>query len=61
MRADIKATLRYEVTDEVSQVIDNFAENSHSVYSIIMSLKQRISDLEKNVFAEEIKSTMKEE
>lgn len=61
MRADIKSTLRYVVTDEVSQVIDNFAENSHSVYSIIVSLRQRINDLEKNVFAEEIKSSVKEE
>ena len=61
MRTEINQTLRSAVTAEVTQVIDNFAENTHSVYNIITSLRKRITDLEKNVFAEEIKITVKED
>ena len=61
MRTEINQTLRSAVTAEVTQVIDNFAENTHSVYNIITSLRKRITDLEKNVFAEEMKITVKED
>ena len=61
MRTEVNQTLRSAVTAEVTQVIDNFAENTHSVYNIITSLRKRITDLEKNVFAEEMKITVKED
>ena len=53
--------MRSAVTAEVTQVIDDFAESTHSVYNIITSLRKRVTDLEKNVFAEEIKITVKED
>jgi hypothetical protein len=58
MRAELNLTLRRVMTVEVTQVIDQFAENSNAVFNMIRSLRERIRDLERNVFAEEIKDSI---